>query len=57
MAVTPLIITHILTYMLPFKLEHPDTIELTYKLFAPKRIFYSILGRFQRILVLFGSNL
>ena len=26
-------------------------------LFAPKKAFYSILGRFQRIVVLFGSDL
>ena len=43
--------------MLLFSLEYRDTIELRYKLLAPKRFFYFILGQFQRILVLFGSNL
>ena len=34
-----------------------DTIELTYKLIIAKGSFYSILGRFQQILVLLWSNL
>ena len=32
-----------------YKLGYPDTNELTYKLFAPKRTIYSILGQFERI--------